>query len=172
MAAEISFSLSEQDYVDAARGQYWHRVKSPKQWAWAFAALAVMSGLFAYAGSCDLESLVYDALSFAAVVLLICPLFATLGYLWTGRYARRMFRQQPGQPENRLSWDDDGLRIDSALGSLNAKWGDFFSWRRSGRTYMIHMNEALYYLIPGRALSAEQAADLESTLELHGVAQR
>ncbi len=172
MAGEITFTLSEQDYADAARSQYWHRLRSPKQWAWALAALAVMSGLLAYSDSCDLESFFYNLVPYALIIVLVCPLLAALSYVWAGRYARKMFRQQQSKPENRVSWNDDGLRIESALGSFKPEWSDFYGWRNAGRTYMIHINEVLYYLLPGHALSPEQAADLEGTLTRHGVVKR
>jgi hypothetical protein len=172
MAAEIKYTLTEQDYADAARSQYWQRLRSPKQWAWALVALAAMSGLFAYSDSCDLESFVYNAVPYALLIVLICPLFAGFGYFWAGRYARRMFKQQPAAPENRVSWDEQGLRIESDLGSLRARWSDFYGWRKSPGAYMIHMNEALYYLIPQHAITSDQGADLESTLVRNGVAKR
>jgi hypothetical protein len=83
-----------------------------------------------------------------------------------------MFRQQTFKSENRMSWDDEGLKVHSGLGSMSAKWADFYGWRKSGHTYTFYMNEALYYLLPGRALSSEQAADLESTLAHHEVVRR
>jgi hypothetical protein len=172
MAGDVTFTLTEQDYADAARSQYWQRVRSPKQWAWLLPALAVTSALLAYSDSCDLESFLYNLVPYALISVLVCPLLMAFGYAWAGRYARRMFRQQPSKPENTVSWDDAGLRIESALGTLKAEWGDFYGWRSAGRTYMIHMNEALYYLVPEHALSSEQAADLESTLKRGGVVKR
>jgi hypothetical protein len=172
MAAEIMYSLTEQDYADAARSQYLHRLKSPKRWAWSLGVLVVIFGLFAYSDSYDFESFLYNLIPYVLIALLVPPLIAALCYLSAGRYARRMFKQQSLKPENRASWNEEGLQIESQLGFLKAKWSDFYGWRNAGRTYMIHMNEALYYLIPGRALSAEQAVDLESTLARHGVAKR
>ena len=172
MAAEISFVLTEQDYAEAARGQYLHRVRSPKQWIWALGALAVIFGLFAYAESCDLKSFLFNAAPYVALTIVIVPLVTALTYWWAGRVARRMFRQQAIRPESRVSWNDEGLGIESDVGSLNAKWSDFYGWRKAGRTYMIHMNEALYYVVPGHAVSPEQAADLESTLARSGLVKR
>lgn len=172
MENEIAFILTEQDYADAARSQYWHRLKSPKKSARSLGALAVIFGLFAYTESYDFESFLYNLIPYVLIVVVIGPLVAALIYLSAGRHARRMFRQQPVQPENRASWNEEGLRIESRLGSLNAKWSDFYGWRNAGRMYFIHMNEALYYLIPAHALSAEQAIDLESTLARQGVVRR
>lgn len=172
MAKDVTFTLTEQDYADAARSQYWHRLKSPKRWAWSLGVLAVIFGLFAYSDSYDFQSFLYNLIPYVLIVIVVCPLVAALCYLRVGRDARRMFRQQPVKPENQASWNEEGLRIESQLGSLKAKWSDFYGWRHAGRMYFIHMNDALYYLIPAHALSAEQATDLESTLARHGVVER
>jgi hypothetical protein len=172
MPAEIIFTLSEQDYADAARSQYWQRLRSPRQWAWPLAALAGIFGFLAYLDSCCLESFAYNLIPYLLIALIIGPLLAGLTYLWVGRHARRLFRQQPSKPENRVSWNEEGLKIESELGFLKAKWSDFHCWRTAGRTHMIHMNDALYYLIPGHALSSEQADDLQGTLSRHGVSRR
>jgi hypothetical protein len=71
-----------------------------------------------------------------------------------------------------MSWDDQGLKVHSSLGSLTAKWSDFYGWRKAGHSYTFHINEGVYYLLPERALSSEQAADLESMLMRHSVVRR
>lgn len=108
--------------------------------------LAVSSawcGLLAYSGSCDFQSFASDFLILAGIMLFVGLIVLSLIYLWAGRYARRMFRQQMVKPENLMSWNDEGLKIENDLGSMKAKWPDFYGWRKVHRTYMIHMNEAL-----------------------------
>jgi hypothetical protein len=172
MAAAVAFALTEQDYVEAARNQYWHRIKSPKRWLWVILGLSLVFALFAYSDSCDLESFLYNLVPYVLILLVALPLMSGLCYYSVGRHARKMFKQQAIQPENRMAWDDDGLKINSSLGSLNAKWADFYGWRKVGRSYAFHMNEALYYLLPERALSAHQITDLENTLARHQVVRR
>jgi hypothetical protein len=172
MAADIRFTLSEQDYSEAAQGQFLRRLKRPKKWASMLAILNAWCGLLAYSGSCDFQSFASDFLVLAGIMLFVGLIVLPLIYLWAGRYARRMFRQQMVKPENLMSWNDEGLKIESDLGSMKAKWPHSYGWRKVRRTYMIHMNEALYYVVPGRVLSKEQAADLEGTLIRAGVAER
>ena len=172
MAAEIKYTLPGQDNEDAARSQYWHRVKSPKRWGWLLGALAVIFSLFAYSDSCDLKSFLYNLVPYVLIILVICPLLSAICYFQVGRHSRKMFQQQRIKPDNRLTWNEDGLEIESDVGSLKARWSDFYGWRSAGRAYFIHLNEALYYLIPAHALSAEEAIDLEDTLARHGVVRR
>ena len=172
MATEINFTLTEQDYVDATRSQYWSRMKAPKQWALLLGILIALVGIVAFLESWDRDYFVYGALPYVAIIAgswLICMGFS---YFWTGRWARRMFRQQKLQPETRMNWDDEGLRIDSALGTLRAKWTDFYGWKHIGSMHMLHINEALYYIVPGRAVTPEQIADLENALTQNGIARR
>jgi hypothetical protein len=170
--AEISYTLTDQDYVDASRAQYASRLKSPKRWALALVVVLVICGLFAYADSYDLESFLFNSVPYVGIIVAAFLLGPLLTYLWIGRWARRTFQQQKANPENRMSWDDEGLRLESELGSLRAKWSDFYGWKKSGQMFMVHMNEALYYVVPAHALTPEQAADLEQKLTEHRVVRR
>ena len=172
MAGEISFTLSEQDCVDAARAQYKHRVSALREWRFALPILGVMAGLVAYLTSCTLESAVYAGAGFAALVLLVCPLFAAAGYYDAGRIASRMFRQMTIHPESRISWTDEGIRNQNEYGAFTAKWGDFYGWRKAGGSYTIFLNEGHYYLIPHHSISSEMAVDIEETLARSGLAKR
>jgi len=172
MAAEVSFTLSEQDCVDAARTQFRRRATSPRQWRLALAILVTMSAVFAYLDSCDLESALYSGAVYAGLVLLVCPLFAFGGYLLAGKQALRMFHQQAIHPESRMAWNDEGLQNQTELGSFAAKWRDFYGWRKDRGSFTLYMNEGIYYFIPQRAISAEQSSDLEETLVRSGLAKR
>lgn len=172
MAGEVSLTLNEQDCVDAARVQFRRRAISLRQWLWALAILVGMSAIVAYLGPCDLGSPMYLGAAFAGLVLLLCPLFAGAGYLLAGRYARRMFRQQKVHPESRMTWTDEGLQIQNELASSALKWRDFYGWRKDRGSYTLYFNEGFYYFIPARAISAEQAVDLEDTLVRSGLAKR
>lgn len=172
MAAEVSFTLSEQDCVDAARAQYRLRATSPRQWRLALVILAAMSAVFAYSVSCDLESSVYSGAVYAGLVLLVCPFFAISGYLLTGKQARRMFRQQAIHPQTRMAWNDEGLQNQNELGHFAANWRDFYGWRKDRGSFTLYMNEGIYYFIPQRAISSEQALDLEETLVRSRLAKR
>jgi hypothetical protein len=172
MAADISFTLSEQDCVDAARAQYRRRITTPRQWRLAIAILLTTFAMFAYLDSCDLQSALYSGAVYAGLLVLVCPLFALLGYLLAGNYARRMFRQQAIHPGSQIAWSDEGFQNQNELGSLAAKWRDFYGWRKDRGSFTLFMNEGIYYFIPQRALSSEEAMDLEETLLRSGLAQR
>ena len=172
MAADISFTLSEQDCVDAGRAQYRRRMTSPGQWRWPLALLLTMSALFAYLDSGDLESALYSGLVYGGLLVIVCPLLAVAGYFLAGKQARRMFRQQAIHPESRMAWSDEGFRNENELGSFAAQWRNFYGWRKEGGNFTLFMNEGIFYYIPKRALSSEQAMDLEETLVRSGLAER
>ena len=134
--------------------------------------LLAMAALFGYLDSYDLRSFLYYSAPYLVIFLIVwlaCPI---LGYLWVGRWARRIYRQQKVNPENRMSWDDEGMRIESDLGSLRAKWSDFYGWKKARKMFMVYINEALYYVVPAHALTAGQAADLEGKLTENRVVRR
>jgi hypothetical protein len=172
MAANITFTLSEHDCVDAARAQYRRRITSSRQWRLPIAILLTMFAVFAYLDSGDLESAFYSGAVYAGLVLLVCPLFAVAGYILAGKHARQMFRQQSIHPESQMAWNNEGFRNQNELGSFAAKWRDFYGWRKERGSFTLFMNEGIYYFIPQRALTSEQALDLEKTLVRSGLAER
>ena len=172
MAGDISFTLSEPDCVDAARSQYRRRITSPRQWRMPLAIILTMFAVFVYLDSGDLESAFYSGVVYAGLLLLVCPLFAVAGYFLVGKHARLMFRQQAIHPESRMAWSNEGFRNQNELGSFAAKWRDFYGWRKDGGSFTLFMNEGIYYFIPQRAISSEQAMDLEETLIRSGLAER
>jgi hypothetical protein len=134
-----------------------------------------MSASFAYLAyldSCDVETALYTGAVYAALVVLVAPLFAVAGYLLAGKHARRMFRQQVIHPESRISWTDEGLQNHNEFGAFAAKWSDFYGWREDRGNYTFFLNEGLYYLIPRHAISSEQSVDLEETLLRSGLSKR
>jgi hypothetical protein len=133
---------------------------------------AAVSAVFGYVDSCDFKSALNLGAAYFGLVLLVCPLFAGAGYLLAGKHARRMYRQQAVHPESRMIWDDEGLQNRNELGSFAAKWRDFYGWRQDHGSFTLYMNEGIYYFIPQRAISSEQASDLEETLLRSGLAKR
>jgi len=175
MAAEISFTLCEQDCVDAARAQYRRRVTSLKKWRSAFPVLVGIVGLFTYLtylDSCDLETALYTGVVYGGLMIVVVPLFAIAGYFLAAKHARRMFRQQVIHPESQMSWTDEGLKNHNEFGAFSAKWSDFYGWREDRGSYAFFLNEGIYYLIPRHAISSEQSVDLEETLLRSGLSRR
>ena len=175
MAAEISFTLSEQDCVDAARGQYRRRLTSLRKWRSAFPILVGIASLFTYLtylDSCDLKTALYTGAVYVDLMIVVVPLFGLAGCFLVGKSARRMFRQQVIHPESRMSWTDEGLQNHNEFGGFTAKWSDFYGWRVDRGSYTFFLNEGLYYLIPRHAISSEQSVDLEETLLRSGLSKR
>jgi hypothetical protein len=172
MAAAVTFALSERDHVDAARGQYRHRLTRPRRMAATFAFLAALWGLFAYLDSDGPDAFFYVGLVYAALMVTVVVLAGAAGIWLAGRQARRLYRQQVIHPQSRIAWTDEGLRSDNEYGSYAAKWTDFYGWRHSRGTFTLFINEGFFYLIPEHALSPEQAIDLKETLLRSGLSQR
>ncbi len=172
MAAAVTFALSERDHVDAARGQYWHRLTRPRGVAATLAFLAALWGLFTYLDSDDPRASFYVGLVYAALMLTVVVLAGAAGYWLAGRQARRLYRQQVIHPQSRIAWTDEGFHSRNEYGSYAAKWIDFYGWRHSRGTFTLFINEGFFYLIPEHALTPEQATDLRETLLRSGLSHR
>lgn len=172
MAAAVTFALSERDHVDAARGQYWHRLTRPRGVGATSAFLAASWGLFTYLDSDDPDAFFYVGLVYASLMLTVVVLAGAAGYWLAGRQARRLYRQQVIHLQSRIAWTDEGLESQNEHGSYSAKWSDFYGWRHARGTFTLFINEGFFYLIPNRALSPEQAIDLKETLVRSGLTHR
>src|SRR5687768_11971906 len=117
MAPEISFTLSEQDCVDAARNQYRQRITSLRGLGWTIAFLTATSAFFTYLDASDLESALYTGAVYFALALFVVIFLLGCLYFSVGKHARRMYRQQVIHPESRMSWTDGGLQNHNEFGA-------------------------------------------------------
>lgn len=80
--------------------------------------------------------------------------------------ARRVFIQQKTlHGEVNLEWDDARLVISSAHGQAVLPWTHFSKWIENTHLFMAFESDRLYRILPKRALTEEQIADLRHNLQ-------
>ena len=64
-----------------------------------------------------------------------------------------------------LTWNEQGVVMQSEYGDARVPWADFRKAREDQRMILLYESDRLYRLIPKRCLSAAQLADIQSCLE-------
>ena len=176
MAGEVTFQMTEADYVAANRDWFLRTILKRKAiirhavaLGVAFMAGAVLAG--GDRGTFAMGQLWYGlALAGAAAGALL--LLYVVTYALIPRRAGRLFRQQTGfHRPLRFSWSDDGMTQTSAHGTGTYAWRDLHRWTVGRDAIMPYVTDQLYFVIPRRALSESQVSDLVNTLERSGLSQ-
>ncbi|WP_454885343.1 C13 family peptidase [Sphingomonas oryzagri] len=176
MSGSITFTPSVQDVIAARRVQF--RRRSPSRWSMIHKAIflallwLVIYGMNVATGAGWGEAAGMASLFFASMAVPI-TLLLVLGYSLTGYRVRRLFRQQRALHEEvHANWTDEGLDLRSASASVRMAWSDFHGWRREAPGYLIYVNDYNCHILPHRAFTEEQWADLEDTLVQNGQPRR
>lgn len=176
MAGETSFTVAEADWVAAHRAAFLGLVN------WRFARVVLIIALLAAVAMTAAQLLlareeprmaIVIGAMMAAIIGVVLPLCAWVNYLKIAARARRLFAQNKllRYPQT-VTWNDDELRVASVRGSLGTSLTDYHHWRESKGIFLLYTDEAMFHLVPQRALDAGQTADLRVTLVAHGPPRR
>jgi hypothetical protein len=175
MAGTISYTLTEQEIVSAHRLHYLRGAVS-KRSASVVVIAGVIIGLIHSSAYFDAGYVGDGVISFATtcgVILAGWILLVALGCYAVGVQAERLFRQQRTlRGETRTTWSDERLELDNSFAAAGMAWADYHSWRQERPGYLIYHSDYYYYLLPRRAFTDEQWADLEDTLVRSGLHSR
>lgn len=167
MAGEVTFQMTEADYVGANRAMFRCSVRRRRtMWIWLsiFAALVVLGALLGF-GERDRASQIGVTFGFACWGLVALPLICTLSYLLLPQRAQKLFRQHKAfHTPISFSWNDEGLHQASKSGAVLTVWSDLHGWFKSRKFYLLYVTDTLYFILPSRFLSDAKREDLEATL--------
>lgn len=164
MTRSATVTLTEDDYAAAKKLHVLNsfRGRAPLSAMAVIAALYVIFLFATFAGvrSSGLPNEVTHALF---LFLLASPIVT---YLLLAPYvARRTFRQQKTlhQPVT-YSWSATGLKVSSINGEWWVPWTDYLKWSENPKVALFYHAQHLFQILPKRALTAEQLADLRECL--------
>lgn len=106
-----------------------------------------------------------NGLIITAIVLVYWTLFyglmLTITYLRLPTQSRRMFAQHKALHEAQsVAWSDSGITFTTPSSESRFAWGDFVGVIEDDAYILLRQTEMLFNLVPKRALTASQAADL------------
>jgi hypothetical protein len=156
VTVEIQYRYTENDYVQAQRAylaKRWYKLYIP-----AFLAVAlVFIGL-------GIWSTVGVSLSYGIAWFVGAAFFAIFPVL-QAEQAKKDFRGSPSaEGEFRLSFDDNGLQLQSPHGGGTVKWSALVGWIDSPDLFLVLASSRIYYLFPKRAFTPEQLAEFRDLL--------
>ncbi|HEY5712118.1 MAG TPA: YcxB family protein [Allosphingosinicella sp.] len=174
VAGEISFQLTEDDFVAAHRD--WLRDRfSPKRPGLDARHISVLILIFflpfVWLGSASGRGMLPGQNDLYAIAL---PILLGLAFFWlcrlsvyvsVPRVARRVFRQRASfQRAMSFAWTEQGLGSQTAHGASLIPWNEFYRWHAGEHSFLFFADELMFYFIPRSALSNAQAQDLEATV--------
>jgi hypothetical protein len=172
----VVFQLEAQDLVHAHRLHFRQYTKSRP----GLTRLAVVSalGILVY-GALMGSILPWDQALWSLLAFIVVVPIGAVGlpflivHATSRSVARRTLRQQKTlhQPMQ-LTWSDDGMLMSNNFGEARMQWTDYRKIRHDRHVILLYESDRLYRMIPTRALSAAQSADLEACMASAGVAAR
>jgi hypothetical protein len=89
------------------------------------------------------------------------------------RRSRRLFAQQRAlHAEFTIAWDADSFSLEATTGSGRHGWGDFIRAAENREIILLFQSDMLFNMLPKRALSDAQIADIRAALIAHSVKLR
>lgn len=174
MSGEVIFTPTQADYVAANR--LWYRSGPQRRWlqwlAIAVWVLALSDIIAKLAFGAPLLAAVADA----STVLVVAIVFSGLGLLTQAqipRQVRKMFKQRPSLGDSiECRWTDSDLAFSGRTGNSNQRWSEIYRWVADTDVFAFLLSERLMLIVPARALTEEQRADLDATARRFGPTQR
>ena len=151
----VSFTLTAQDLVAAQRLQ----LRTNLRKTLISASVIGLVVLVFFTNDKD-RTLLDLARSIAMFAVIAAILVWILGFQ-QARESRKLHAQTAAfHHPFTLSWSDQGLRFDSESGVCTLGWTDFTRVVDDKATILLYQNDRMAQIIPKRALSADQIADL------------
>lgn len=162
-----SFTLAAQDLAAAQRLQLRTHLRKP------LIAASVIGLIVLVLFTKDKDRTLLGFVgSIATLVVLAAVLVWILGFL-QARESRKLHAQTAAfRHPFTLSWSDQGLRFESESGVCALGWTDFTRIVDDKTTILLHQNDPMAQIIPKRALSADQIADILGAARSSGCSPR
>lgn len=160
---QATYALSPDDLVSAYRAHYWGLWRKPRPWITCLILVMVFSAIMIVANwGQDPGYIAINVAVIAAYWLTFYVLIIAISVLFVlPRKARRIYDQTRMLREGgEAQWSDEGITFASPSGSITYAWPDFFDVKRNSMFVMLYQSEAMFHLLPMRALTAEQAYDI------------
>lgn len=161
-----TFTITAEDYADALRlhmRRYWMSRPGPKL----FVAAIVAAGLLAGPLSGFDPGLTGAGIG-AAIGAVIVPLLSYF-FLIPGRARKIHAQQKVLRHPVEVSWNDEAYSAASDASASVVRWGDYHGWSADEKMILLLPSSVLFQMLPRRALSEAQAADLIAHIERSGL---
>ena len=175
MAGSVTFTPNEEDVVAGARDWFFRVLRQPRMKGAIYLALlagALLGAAFALqSGAPSRQALRAAALGALAGLLLIGAILAIRYALLPGQ-TRRSFRQNKTlHIPCTYAWTDEALSWRSEAANGRILWPDLHRWGEGKCAFLFAVSDRGMHIIPRRALSEAEAADLRATATRFGPAR-
>lgn len=159
------FTLTAEDYANALRlhmRRYWATRWTPKLTVLVIFLIAI--AILVTSSS--------DLWTFAAIAVMISAAAAPVAryFFDLPRQARKVYAQQKTlhQPID-ASWTPDAYVTTAEDAASTIGWGEYYGWSADEKVVLLMQSQALFQMLPRRALSESQMSDLLATIQSSGL---
>ncbi|QCI67240.1 YcxB family protein [Phreatobacter stygius] len=156
----VTVTLTEDDYAAANKLHVLNEYRRP--WSLiAIACIVVIYCLFIYASVTGFRSFAIPGL-YVHIIFIALLALPAVNYLVLAPYtARKTFRQQKTLHHPiTYSWSEAGLKATNVSGEWLVPWTDYLKWSEDDRVVLFYQAPRLFQMLPKRAVTAEQLADV------------
>src|SRR5262249_55632025 len=161
----LQFQLNENDYVDAQLAHMRKSLAARSSFSlWAGGFIIILTTIAVIVGLIDGSTEFGRQLApMGGLVLLV--VFMIL-YIRSGIPYRRQFRRIKSlQMPMQLVIGNDEIAYTNANGQSKMLWSTFEDWRESKISFLLYSQPRLFYIVPKRAIPADQIPAFRSLLE-------
>ena len=161
-AMEITYELSEKDFVEAYKTHCSRGPSSKWRRAIWFVFLVIFLGAFILHSIATNTS---DISGYVVLAILAITWFVVIRWLQLFNM-RKQFRNQPGAHGPRTAiFDLEGVHWRWEGGSSDVAWRNYTRWIEDDKQILVYSSPAYFSMLPKRALDAAQLAELREILK-------
>jgi YcxB-like protein len=162
---EITYQLNEDEFV-GAHLDYWLRIRK----RYAQRAVDVVGVLLIVAAILELFRPSPHNGSASALLGLVGAWMIGSRRIWWPYFLRRTFRRSPNlQAEQRVSVDDEGIRITGPQSTEQVRWGAFQKAYETENAFLLLYSPVAFYIVPRRAFVANALGEFRNILQEKGL---
>lgn len=161
MNRSISLTFTADDYVAANRLHFLQQLRN--RWR-AIPALTVWFAaylIWMWVAYVDRWNAIGIIASSACFVVFPAIMFTASYFLFIPIFTERTYRKQKTLHRPYIcSWSETGLTLANENGEWRNAWSDYLKRREDARIFIFYLAPRLFNMVPKRALTPEQTADL------------
>jgi hypothetical protein len=155
----ISLTVTVEDYVAANRLHFLNSLRTGRAIAtlvgWVLAYVVWMAIAFLDQWRA-INVIVLNACSAAVVLFMIANYFLLIPNATRRTYQTHKTLQRPCT----CSWSESGFTMISDSGEWRVAWSDYLKWAENAQIFILYQAPRLFNMLPKRALTPEQIADI------------
>ena len=162
-----SWRLDAKDLITAYQAHYLGQMLRGQRWLVRALLLGALGILLVLVTGAPVQSLMLPVL-IGLVLMVVVQLVLII--VWVPFWASRVFAQQRGlHGEMRATWNAAGLQVTTNEADARMPWNHVIRWCEDANNVRLYHSDALFQVVPKRALKASELSALRRAASAAGV---